>query len=111
MDRFETSVPGTFDGGCLCGAVRYRIGDPYGTGYCHCAVCRRMSGGPGVIWTSVEEGKSSLLDGSPLVYRSSDRARRPFCGACGPPLLLLYADTPGLVLVPTATPHAPARGS
>lgn len=109
MDQFRTPVPGTFDGGCLCGAVRYRVSDPFGAGYCHCEMCRRMSGGSAIIWAAVEERRSVLISGSPLVYRSSDRARRQFCGACGSTLFLLYDELPGMVLFATGSLDEPER--
>ncbi|HET8728061.1 MAG TPA: GFA family protein [Alphaproteobacteria bacterium] len=109
MDRFKTSVTGTFEGGCLCGAVRYRIRDPFETGYCHCRQCQRMSGGRAIVWAAVREPDSVLIAGSPLVYRSSDRARRQFCGACGASLFLLYDDAPDVVHVATGTLDEPAR--
>ncbi|HEX6636422.1 MAG TPA: hypothetical protein VF033_02095 [Steroidobacteraceae bacterium] len=35
------------EGGCACGAVRYRLASaPFDAGYCHCEVCRRSSGAP-----------------------------------------------------------------
>ena len=34
-------------GGCLCGAVRYRIDGPVrDVIVCHCSICRRYHGGP-----------------------------------------------------------------
>jgi hypothetical protein len=37
----------TFEGRCLCGAVRLVVtGDPVGAGFCHCANCRSWSAGP-----------------------------------------------------------------
>ena len=39
------------DGGCLCGAVRYRVtGDPVAATLSHCQSCRRASGGTNVAW-------------------------------------------------------------
>ena len=33
------------EGGCFCGAIRYVIDDnDYGSGNCHCTMCRRTSG-------------------------------------------------------------------
>ena len=38
-------------GGCLCGAIRYRItGAPVEALYCHCRMCRRAHGAPVVAW-------------------------------------------------------------
>jgi hypothetical protein len=35
------------NGGCLCGAVRYRLeSTPVDAGYCHCQICRRSTGVP-----------------------------------------------------------------
>ena len=34
-----------YAGGCLCGALRYEaVGEPFGSGHCYCADCRRASG-------------------------------------------------------------------
>jgi hypothetical protein len=38
-------------GGCLCGAVRYRVvGEPTHVGRCHCADCRKRSGSAFAIY-------------------------------------------------------------
>lgn len=109
MDRFDAPVLGTFDGGCLCGAIRYRIRNPHATVCCHCRQCQRASGAPAIVWTRAKEPDSGLLDGVPLTYRSSDRARRQFCGDCGSALFLLYDDEPDVVWVATGTLDEPAR--
>ena len=42
------------EGGCLCGAIRYRIsGAPHRTTNCHCLHCRRSSGAPFLTWIEV----------------------------------------------------------
>ena len=39
------------EGGCLCGAIRYRvIAEPIARSICHCLSCRRASGAPSVAW-------------------------------------------------------------
>jgi hypothetical protein len=36
-----------FEGGCLCGAVRFvATGQPKGVAWCHCESCRKHSGAP-----------------------------------------------------------------
>ena len=43
------------EGGCLCGAVRYRAFWPaYGITHCHCQTCRRASGAPFVTWAGFD---------------------------------------------------------
>ena len=70
-------------GGCLCGAVRYRLANATAFGACHCGMCRKFSGGvflavdaaPGdVSWESSE---------SLRVFPSSEWAERGFCATCG----------------------------
>lgn len=69
-------------GGCLCGAVTYRITqDVTQTGACHCKMCRAWSGG---VFLAVEVAEGGLeVTGTTKAYKSSDWAERVFCGACG----------------------------
>jgi hypothetical protein len=72
------------EGGCLCGAVRYRVtGKPYHLTHCHCRMCRRASGAPFVTWFSVKSDEFQLLRGEPARFVSSPRAARSFCPLCG----------------------------
>ena len=76
------------DGGCLCGAVRYRISAaPIDAGYCHCRMCQRSAGAPVVAWLTMASEGFAWTKGAPAAYRSSPEAERLFCGACGTPLL------------------------
>ena len=44
-------------GGCLCGAVRYRLdGEPFDCGWCHCRTCQLNSGAPAMAFASVRAG-------------------------------------------------------
>lgn len=74
----------TATGGCLCGAVRYEITGPLrNVVTCHCAMCRRLSGGPGGH-TKAHKDHITITEGRGLKwYRSSEFARRGFCGECG----------------------------
>ena len=43
----------THEGGCACGAVRYRAQGPgFRAGFCHCGSCRHACGAPYVGWVS-----------------------------------------------------------
>ena len=58
---------GAKTGQCLCGAVRYRVaGDPVASTLCHCADCRRASGGTNVAWAVFEKRDFARLNPSPL---------------------------------------------
>lgn len=40
-----------FEGGCLCGQVRYRVtSEPKAAAYCHCRMCQRATGAPVTAW-------------------------------------------------------------
>ena len=91
-------------GGCLCGAVRYRItGAPVEALYCHCRMCRRAHGAPVVAWLTVLLDTFAVTAGNPVGYRSSAKAFRHFCGSCGTPLTWREADDPRLVDVSIAS--------
>ncbi len=74
----------TARGGCLCGAVRYEVRGPLrGVVLCHCGQCLRSHGHIGA-YTSVRLEDLTLIEQETLEwYRSSDQARRGFCGTCG----------------------------
>jgi hypothetical protein len=71
-------------GGCLCGAVRYRVEGPLrDVVICHCSQCRRYHG-HAVAFTSVPADRLAFTEDRGLGwYRSSDAAERGFCRICG----------------------------
>lgn len=76
------------EGGCHCGAVRYRIGLCEGdSAYCHCRMCQRTAGAPVLAWMSVPSAAFAFVRGAPKIYRSGHASQREFCGACGTQLL------------------------
>ena len=77
----------TREGGCLCGAVRYRcVGEPLWVIYCHCNSCRRASGSVVLPWTSIAVENFEIIRGLPRSNASSEGVKRGFCGDCGTPL-------------------------
>lgn len=86
------------EGGCLCGAVRYRVTEaPIDSGYCHCRMCQRSSGAPAQATAEVPIDGFSITRGKPKAYRSSDWGVRHFCPDCGSQLTFRLAADPTTV--------------
>jgi hypothetical protein len=84
-----------YEGGCLCGAIRYRAdGDPYSVVHCHCSLCRRAAGAPMVTWASFNTNQVGITEGAPKRYQSSDIAWRSFCSDCGTQITFQFKDRP-----------------
>ncbi|MEJ1960056.1 MAG: GFA family protein [Gammaproteobacteria bacterium] len=94
----------TAEGGCLCGAIRYRAtGDSTARALCHCRSCRLASGAPSVAWVVFRAGEFAFVSGEPIRFHSSPSVTRTFCGKCGTPLTY-QADSRGdSIDVTTAT--------
>jgi hypothetical protein len=100
----------TCEGGCLCGAVRYRItGVPRSSSVCFCRSCRLASGAASVGWFVVALGQYSLLGARPAEFQSSASVVRSFCARCGTPLAYRHADNPDAIELTTATLDEPQR--
>ncbi len=113
MDKDKASSAVDFlEGGCLCGAVRYRISGllaDSGAGFCHCRMCQRASGAPMVAFGAFRRSDILITRGQPATYRSSSIATRQFCGTCGSQLLFSYQSSPDEVDVNLATLDHPER--
>ena len=75
------------EGGCSCGAVRYRLtSEPLFVHCCHCLDCQRQSGSAFVINVLIEADRVELLAGEPEpvpVPRSGGKKQRIFrCPTC-----------------------------
>jgi hypothetical protein len=80
-------MPAPYDGGCLCGAVRYRLAEEPLTLYaCHCTDCQRYTGSSFGLSMVVLTEALRILQGEPKAYVSAapgERERRgKFCGDC-----------------------------
>ena len=59
-------MSGNLDGGCACGAVRFRLtSDPLFIHCCHCLNCQRQTGSAFVINLLIEADRVELLAGDP----------------------------------------------
>ena len=92
------------DGGCACGAVRYRLsGELRRTTHCHCVDCRRSGGAAFVTWSEVERDSLAWLSGTPRSWNSRPGATRTYCGDCGSPLTFEDETDPAAIDVTVAT--------
>lgn len=84
------------EGGCLCGAVRFRAsGDPKWTLWCHCQSCRKHSGAPVSAFVSFDVGKVETTAGEITKFASSPGVLRGFCARCGSTLTCENEKMPG----------------
>ena len=53
-----------FEGGCLCGAVRFvATGQPKSVAWCHCQSCRKHSGAPVSVFAAFERTAYTVTKG------------------------------------------------
>ena len=96
-------------GGCLCGAVRFRIEEPPDwISYCHCRDCRKATGAPLVAFVGAAT-VALRFEGEvePTHYGSSPEVRRSFCPRCGSPIAYEDAGLPGMTFVLLGTLDRP----
>ena len=100
------------EGGCACGAVRYRLtSDPLFTHCCHCLNCQRQTGSAFVINLLIEADRMELLAGDPEpveVPRDDGSPQQIFrCPACQVAVFSEYSH-PGVRFVRGGTLDDPA---
>jgi hypothetical protein len=77
-------TPLKYEGGCLCGAVRYAFrGKPLYTANCHCRSCQRAIGAGFVTWTAVKKESFEVTKGDIKYFETSPGMYRGFCNQCG----------------------------
>lgn len=60
------TTPDPVEGGCACGAVRYRLeSEPLFVNCCHCSWCQRESGGAFALNAMIETDRVTVLRGNP----------------------------------------------
>lgn len=102
----------TVEGGCYCGAVRYKAnGDPLMKVQCHCRECQYASGGNPNVVMGMPEASFSYTKGSAKGFQRSDLDKpvtREFCQDCGTQLLTRTPNLPGAVLIKVGTLDDPS---
>ena len=106
-------MAGDLEGGCACGAVRYRLGSaPMFVHCCHCRDCQRQTGSAFVINALIETDRIALLSGGPEPVAVPTDSGRPHsiyrCRACRTALWSDYGGRPALRFVRVGTLDDPA---
>jgi hypothetical protein len=71
----------TYEGGCECGAVRYRLtDDPIFVNCCHCRQCQKITGSAFAINGMIEVNRIEILIGEDKLSRNEGQGR---CDSCG----------------------------
>ncbi|HSF94623.1 MAG TPA: GFA family protein [Thermohalobaculum sp.] len=98
------------DGGCLCGAIRYRLkSDPEWSGNCHCPSCVKATGGAFSTWVGVKKENFEVIKGGIKICETSPGVERGFCGNCGSSLTcVIEKGWPGQVSVTASTLDDPS---
>lgn len=109
----ESQMTQTFEGGCTCGAVRYRLGTkPMFVNCCHCRDCQRQTGSAFVINAIIETDRIALLSGAPEPVTVPTNSGHPHdiyrCPKCGTALWSDYGRRPKLRFVRVGTLDDPS---
>ncbi|MGH8732737.1 MAG: GFA family protein [Burkholderiales bacterium] len=89
-------------GGCLCGAVRFRVrGQPARSSACHCTFCQKRTGAAFGLGAYFNDDAVEVLTGSRKTYEHrSDESGRwlriEFCTNCGGTVTWTVEALPGM---------------
>jgi hypothetical protein len=103
MTNSLPETPNSLMGGCMCGAVRYRISEkPVASALCHCNRCRPQSGS--AFSTVIIIKRSTFqIEGQTTVFEdvgaSGLRVGRRGCARCGSPLTTEPDAAPDIMFV------------
>jgi len=108
-------VTQSHEGGCLCGAVRYRVtSEPQRNSACHCTACQRRTGsafGLGAYYRAedVEFLKGELRSYEHRSDESGRWLRFEFCPKCGTQVTWTAEALPGMRAIGVGTLDDPKR--
>ncbi len=92
------------DGGCLCGAIRYRCDEEQviTAMHCHCKDCQRVTGS-GKATVVMFPDSAVAISGDFSTFDSlgtnGSHVRRGFCPTCGSQMFTFIEEVPGHVFI------------
>ena len=103
----------TFEGGCACGEVRYRLTSrPMFNHCCHCTDCQRQTGSAFVLNALIETDRIEILKGAPKPTAMPTDSGRPHdiwrCPTCLTAVWSDYGRRPALRFVRMGTLDDPS---
>jgi len=104
----EVVRAGALEGGCACGAVRYRFESaPMFVHCCHCRDCQRQTGSAFVLNALIETHRVAVLSGETRPYTMPTDSGRPHdvhrCPTCGTALWSHYGGVTAIRFVRVGT--------
>src|SRR4051812_22366064 len=98
----EAAMSGVREGGCRCGAVRFKVTAPAMlTMACHCTGCQRMTGGAYALSALIPAGGFEVTAGEPVVGGLRGQIAHMHCPQC---MSWVFTRPPGLPFVNVRTP-------
>ena len=94
---------GSLEGGCFCGALRYRVTGKFGVTHCHCLHCRKIGGAPFVTWVETQRSDFAWTRGRPVEFSPRSGVTRTYCADCGSPLTYRNHEHPDSIDVTAGT--------
>ena len=103
----------SFEGGCSCGAVRYRLASrPMFVHCCHCRDCQRQTGSAFVLNALIETSRVALLAAEPVPVGVPTDSGRPHdiyrCPTCQIAVWSVYGGRTSIRFVRVGTLDEPA---
>jgi hypothetical protein len=100
------------EGGCFCGAVRYRLASaPMFVNCCHCTDCQTQTGGAFAINALIEADRVQIVQGAPVAVEMPTGSGRPHdvhrCPACQTALWSDYGRRKVMLFLRVSTLDAP----
>jgi hypothetical protein len=107
------SAPGEYQGGCLCGAVRYIArAEPMVVRACWCRVCQHIASGNATVNLAFPASAGTLtgeLRDYPSVADSGNHMHRRFCPRCGVHVTSAADERPQFIVIRAGTLDEPDR--